>query len=352
MSIKRKLKYLEETKQEIRKAIISRRVDVDKDATFRSYANKIRDIEIYDMYEGPYTLGPSTDTRVLQTNGFVMSDNITVETFPEYDGPYAVDPSAETQTLLTENKILTDDIVVSPVTVYDGSYIPYITSIEVTKQPNLIEYKDGDAINLAGLEVTAYYDNGKPYGIIPVQDITIDNQYARKTTNYAVTEVYMSGQDLLTMSSQHWNSLRSWKKENEGVAYFAVIRYKDSVAPFPYINCPLLIADNESAAWLLYKDPNDSTWNRPGYDINTKNGYYFSPQASIAGDINYIDTQVYGNFDTFNEGFDAVIADIEAGRYDPGKQTITVNWPRVGDGVILNTSFDIYISKKVVLNNE
>lgn len=352
MSIKRKLEYLAKTKQEIRKAIISRGVDVDRDDTFRSYAGKIRDIEIYDEYTGPYAVGPSLEPLVLPTSDKVMTGDVTVDVYPEFEGSYIITPSTTEQTIQTKDKVMTDNLTVDAMTVYDGSYMPYLTSIAVTKQPNRLEYGNGDAISLAGLEVTAYYDNGKPYGQIPVQDITVDKHYASRTTDYAITKVYLANQSLLTMSSQYWGTKRNWRKENAGEAYFAVIRYMRGAAPFTYENCPLLIADNENAAWMQFNDPPSTSWDRAGSHISTRNGYYYPPSALITGNISYIDTQVYGEFDTFGEGFDAVIADIEAGRYDPGKQTITVSWPRVGDGAILNTSFDIYITKKAVLNNE
>lgn len=352
MSIKRKLEYLAKTKQEIRKAIVSRKVDVTQEDTFRSYADKIRSISVHDPYEGPYSVGPSLETIVLPTFDKSMTNDVTVEVYPEFEGSYIITPSAAGQTIQTKDKVMTDNLTLDAMPVYDGSYMPYLTSIAVTKLPNRIEYGNGDAISLAGIEVTAYYDNGKPYGQIPVQDITVDKHYASRTTDYAITKVYLANQDLLTMSSQYWSNLRSWRKENAGEAYFAVIRYKEASAPFAYSNFPLLIADNADAAWMLYKDPFAETWGRAGVQIYTRNGYFYSPPAAISGNINYIDTQVYGEFDTFGEGFDAVIADIEAGRYDPGKQTITVSWPRVGDGAILSTSFDIYITKKAVLNNE
>ena len=44
MSIETKLQYLEETKTQIKQAIIDKGVEVTDSDTFRSYANKINDI--------------------------------------------------------------------------------------------------------------------------------------------------------------------------------------------------------------------------------------------------------------------------------------------------------------------
>lgn len=46
MSIQDKFEYLDETKQLIRQAIIDKGVNVDENATFRSYASKIAEIQV------------------------------------------------------------------------------------------------------------------------------------------------------------------------------------------------------------------------------------------------------------------------------------------------------------------
>ena len=57
-----KLNYLKGTKEAIKNAIVSKGVEVEEDATFRSYAEKIESIEVGDMTKAVYDpTGRNTD---------------------------------------------------------------------------------------------------------------------------------------------------------------------------------------------------------------------------------------------------------------------------------------------------
>lgn len=343
MSIKRKLKYLAETKQEIRKAIISRRVDVDRDDTFRSYAEKIRSINIYDPYEGPYSVGPSLETIVMPTFDKAMTDNVTVEVYPEFEGSYRIAPSTTEQTVQSKDKVMTDNIVVQPMKVYDGSYLLELASIGFDVLPTKMLYNDGETIDLTGAVIKAYYKNGDPWegnadypgGIIPLSEITIDTDKAHfegmeniyeKNGVQAMRLVcdqgpfggYVSGYHCEEPTGETGGGSYAFMALNEeGYIYYT--RYDGEIYG--------ISGDASSHGYL-------------SYDISGDTGYGMMPSHANAGTT----FSQFGAASEDSSSFNQIKDLIPVSEVDPDgvsfaspekvyfKQTVTLTWERLGDG--------------------
>lgn len=355
MSIKRKLKYLEETKHEIRKALISRKVDVDKDDTFRSYANKIRGINVYDPYEGPYSVGPSLETIVMPTFDKAMTDNVTVDVYPPFEGSYVVSPSSTEQTLQSKNKVMTDNLIVQPMKAYDGSYLLELASIGFDVLPTKMLYNDGDTIDLTGAVVKAYYKNGDPWegnedypgGVIPLSEITIDtdkahfegmkNIYEKNGVQALgiLCDIYASA---IYVTGYHCEEPIGYNPGDSWPYYFLSRGEAGYIYYTRYDGYIYGVAGKSSKSYIT----NDATGDTgkgeaPSYAAS---GNSFGPGASVSDGSkvfsNIVDSMPVSEVDPVGIDF----ANPEKVYY---KQKITLTWERLGDGAEIDAELIINV---------
>ena len=112
------------------------------------------------VYDGPYTVVPSDEPVVLETEGRQCRDDITVEpspAAPAYSGPYEATPTEQTQTLETEGLQCSDDIVILPI------------------PTNYHDTSDSTAL-AANIEegYTAYINGGKVFGTLVMPSASQD----------------------------------------------------------------------------------------------------------------------------------------------------------------------------------
>lgn len=74
------------------------------------------------VYEGEYTVTPSTEVQTLETAGMKMTQDVTIEAVDEYNGAYRLTPATSAQTLFTKDKMLTDNVILDAMPLYDGTY--------------------------------------------------------------------------------------------------------------------------------------------------------------------------------------------------------------------------------------
>ena len=150
-------------------------------------AVKKGDFEVYAVYDNG-----QTEKRVY---GFSI------------DASFATVVPAQTVTITYKELSDTVNITVNA--------IPVLTGIEITKQPSMLTYFPGDALDFDGIEVTAYYDIGEPVDVtsmvsysadkantVGVQTITVTYEGKSDTFNVTVNAVELSSFEIVTPPSK------------------------------------------------------------------------------------------------------------------------------------------------------
>ena len=245
-----------------------------------------------------------------------------------------------------------DDVVVKPdpeTGVLEEEKVP--SSIEITTQPTKLVYADGETIDFTGAVVEAYLETGGEYGTVPNEEITLNPTSAiydpTADTGHAEYEgdsyVYRSG-GMVTIKAypQDGNELIEDYVATSGAGpFYAFGTAYTTPGESPnmgrggFICSPNIFTANSighSATVMNY------TYDGKAVYYAGRNAYQAALNPIVDAPVNAIDTNFnlvawiawvicYG---TCTEG---------------GDQTITVSWPRPGDGAILETSFDITVQQ-------
>ena len=98
---------------------------VNASASIANDVSRSAEYHIYDstigIYDGAYNVAPSFSTQTLQTAGYKMAQDVTIEPLEAYAGSYEITPFTSAQTLQTSGKTLTDDIIIDAVPVFAGA---------------------------------------------------------------------------------------------------------------------------------------------------------------------------------------------------------------------------------------
>lgn len=272
------------------------------------------------------------------------------------------------------------------VTVDDGGNIietpegaGYPVRIAVTTPPTNPYgiYQDGQTISTEGMVVKAYYDNGDEYGIVPNREITInpttavydestDTGFATATSDlidFAVPIGYIANPIFKPTTSTFTLNV-GVSITDSGPAGFI----KDGGALFIYF-----ASDHpETGSYVVDKygrKPNPA--GGPPYEYELKGSTSYGP-VSMTSQYTYNNKTVYwtevmlmnqggvdypGTLDVDSwpvsirpkVAWTMVYGNIgQAG----GHQTITVSWPRPGDGAILETTFEILVAPPYYTDDE
>lgn len=178
-SIKSKLEYLNQTKHEIRDAIISRGVAVSSDDTFRSYSAKIRSIETHDsLIVEPYSITQNGEYEAPEGKGYNpvtvnVSGNVKSKTITEPGEYKAKDDDCEgydkvTVSLSTHLKSIT----------VDKSKIGELPEKKIFKAKD-----DSDEGTLGYTEVTVDFSN-----MLKDKSIDVDESHFGEENTYVASE--------------------------------------------------------------------------------------------------------------------------------------------------------------------
>lgn len=178
-SIKSKLEYLNQTKHEIRDAIISRGVTVSSDDTFRSYSAKIRSIETHDsLMVEPYSITQNGEYEAPEGKGY---NPVTVNVSGNVKSKTITEPG--------EYKAKDDDCEgYDKVTVSLSTHLKSIT-VDKSKIGELPEKKtfkakeDSDEGTLGYTEVTVDFSN-----MLEDKSIDVDESHFGEENTYVASE--------------------------------------------------------------------------------------------------------------------------------------------------------------------
>lgn len=238
---------------------------------------------------------------------------------------------------------------------YGGAVMPLLTSIEIITPPTKTTYETGETIDLTGAVVKAFYPDGKPWegdlthpgGLISASELVANPSTAESdTAQYPIFPSNTPEEHLLTWKSSGWSLKRELRKYNDGLAYCALVSYRDGSYPDRIWNCLMLLSDiSGNAAKTEYREFSQGewgAWGSTGTPYTYKGHYYDSPVGTM-GTLEEYDQKYYGFFDSKSDALDAMIGDIEAGHYNHFYQDVTIKWARPGDGLELTTTMTIRV---------
>lgn len=255
-----------------------------------------------------------------------------------------------------------DEVVVKPdpeTGVLEEEKVP--SSIEITTPPTKIIYADGEAIDFTGAVVKAYLETGGEYGVVPNGEITLNPNKAVYDESTDNGGAYASDLDTSPVSQPiatgftaevYGNPYYDFRWEsNYPMALLHRTDLPDDTGSVRYLG---IVGAEEPGAALgvqirtvrsdgtVHNDPLVAS---RSYEHNGLTVYYgsFSTNSFSKSAIgNFID--VSGN--SIHEGMIAWTL-VYGTQITPtgSSQTITVSWPRPGDGAILETTFDIIVQQ-------
>jgi len=218
--------------------------------------------------------------------------------------------------------------------------------IRVTTQPTKVQYYDGDTINYSGIIVHAYSSNGVDFGAVPFSELVFPVTTADADSN--------SWSDGAGINAKLITTQTYYDQYNPEIPYIrsTEIIGKINRSPSPYDN---VYIGTDTPTQLLVTVYNGSFYVAPMWaDV-----YYRNVRQ-----IPYYDSfYYYGNFapKIFEHGVFRQIANdyadkalflpsssVDPSGIDPSTlhsgNVLPVLWSRSGDGEVLETSFEIYVS--------
>ena len=201
--------------------------------------------------------------------------------------------------------------------------------IRITKQPNKVEYFEGDTIDITGMVVTAYLDgrvwsnDDYPRGIVPLREVTINPTIAHAAPEPSGDYVYSA-----------------WYEDiprNDGVAQLFVIDGHMITVQY---------GKNQT-------NPNALVWLDGNFYNECYTHYPFEPYGQGTPNFRYRqrigDSTYYLGFMSTHDPDNCYFYGLVAFQGEvPGGSTggdIAVNWQRPGDGHVLTTSYEITITE-------
>ena len=227
-------------------------------------------------------------------------------------------------------------------------------------------YIDGQAITKDGMVVKAYSANGVEIQTVPIGGITInptqavyDESKDRKRSGTATSDLIdgtidiYNGQGVVTPTGTSTMFVALAGYHGVGESVDAAVRNNGNVRliiasserPFSYNGIYYDYSLTPAGATEGYRDGPIQTSAGEEYTYDGKTVYYFSgfPATSRAYTINFNASE--NNSDVGALAWAMVYGDVEitpAG----SPQTITVSWPRTGDGKVLTATFDIIVGPR------
>ena len=228
--------------------------------------------------------------------------------------------------------------------------------IEITTQPTKLTYNEGQAIDFTGAVVKAYFETGGEWGVVQNGEITLNPTVAIGNGQYEATSDLDTGaftqpipiSGSVTYAYTNSNNIRfsySYTPMNSGVLVVMinktgttkVLYASPSSQPALLVTQTIITSQGEERKTFTQHTPNHV------YTASNKTVHYGWLQTSWPEGTNHVinpEIDSYGSNDTTGATAWTVVYGNITAESDP----ITVNWPRPGDGAILETSFNITVT--------
>lgn len=249
---------------------------------------------------------------------------------------------------------------------------PRTGKIVITKQPSRIEvitpptnpygiYTNGQTITKDGMVVKAYYESGGEWGTVPIGEITINPTVAvyDKSTDrydrYAVSDLPTNWEQPL-----HLYGFITLYSQNS--------RTGEIEEAFYATGDTILVKNISGSAEFFVASASDgvighATYGTQSMDYVANRSYTHNGQTVHYIHVNLInwpgiikaepEIGVYQTSDPdSNTLWTSIYGDISGDSQRGSHQTITVSWPRPGDGKVLETTFEILVAPGYTPNSE
>lgn len=221
-------------------------------------------------------------------------------------------------------------------------------------------YTEGQTITKDGIVVKAYYADGREWGVVPVSELTLEPTIAvyDASTDYE----YLAGDGINVIGLSGIMQYRY--PDNSAYVYrgtWGALSMPGSIEENPETEFPHIKTTSNNAMYRLYLTQYDGTvyaaestgffgdWN-----IQPVRGQSSAIPASVnvlgavltnsdIASINSRDVALGIAYESTNDPDGIDITELE--RISAGShQTITVLWPRIGDGMVLEATFEILVA--------
>ena len=225
------------------------------------------------------------------------------------------------------------------------------TQIKITRMPYKLDYKDGEAINPAGMIVHAYYEDGTDFGTVLESALTLDPLTAQIDTgsnNYSkdgVNALAVYADEYVSFTNLSGYKSTSYLATNNGLYRFHAVGDPNDIVYYTKYNGNVYIATTASTDGLIvYMTSDENGTNRSAYSgygaTAAGANYRFAPASSFINDLAVAPQG--GLLSNIPESsVDPTTVDFSGAT--PSPALITVKWPRPVDGQVLETSFSINI---------
>ena len=219
------------------------------------------------------------------------------------------------------------------------------TEIRITTPPTKTSYVDGETIDYSGIVVHAYSSTGNDLGAVPFEELVFPVSTAK-----ADGDMWTDGQGLNAM---HISYMPTWTIYNKGTPQEHEEQYYVSTALGMDVNGrPTALGSLSSPGQMLITRYNDENYAMS--TVGTRDTLKFTQMET---------TQIYGWYHTGTGGgagngvfkvfglsqyiYNIPLSSVDPTTADPtalhAVQSLPVQWPRTGDGAVLETSFDIQV---------
>ena len=228
-------------------------------------------------------------------------------------------------------------------------------SIAITTEPTKSIYVDGESIDLTGIVVKAYYEDGTEWGTVTFSELLHDPLEADVSQvsadgKYSYPAIDTDGWCPQPIGAHLGNaSQHNGETTFETTGYFAVLLHADYDSSVNVVlfcsttyNTPWKVGFQQGTPW-----PYESVGNTTdSYTYDGKTAYFYRYNIGMSLENDFTAPGAV-NHTTTESGLDVakVAWIILFGNQDQiaGAQTITVSWARPGDGKILTTSFGVTV---------
>lgn len=211
-------------------------------------------------------------------------------------------------------------------------------------------YVDGQTITKDGMVVKAYDANGNETQTVPIGEITINPTTAVYDSSKDTAE-YSNGNGINAIAVSAHNI---YTEKRGGVDYYGKYSLANIGEKFIGTNTEKTIPND--AVYYLTKY-NGNVYLAVKNDNSVARYEYLDGVLRMAGNVTGSYGKEFTSTDFFAEWFNSVSestanpnrVDVDTLTMTRGwgaKQTITVSWPRPGDGAILETTFDILVGPR------
>ena len=220
--------------------------------------------------------------------------------------------------------------------------------ISVVFPPNKTEYSQGQVIDITGLYVYAYDSEGNVWrgtgkpgdhyrsGRVPNGELTIDPKiaeyYDSKTLNGNV------GANQAFAQEMGYGLNRTYVKGNNNDPSFGAVFLRDNLCLDPILVSTTAAGTNYS----MSSGANAIQYRGATYYWSAYGGLF----PSSGGHVVWALAQLGGPMSAQAAALQILAMAGAHGSDVPGQMTVTVSWPRPGDGEVLSTSFEITVNQR------